>query len=294
MKEILKKLRKYEIRVRKAINSQMQGDFQSIFKGSGLEFDDVRQYQYGDDVRTIDWNVTAKGHGTFVKTFKEEKEQTVFFILDVSASQEIGIEGSQKIDIGKEITALLSMAALKENSQVGLMCYSDCMEKYVKPGKGARHSYEIVNALFNLVPKSRKTHLAGAIKQALNLLKRRSVIFVISDFVDEDYLHNLKGMARKHDLVIIQLFDPRESLFPNLGIVPLYEKESGKNIWVNTASSQFRHVLDRTYRQNSDGLEGFCRRSDVNFLAINTQEDYVPKLIKLFRIRNKTSPQRAR
>ena len=125
MKEILKKLRKYEIRVRKAINSQMQGDFKSIFKGSGLEFDDVRTYQYGDDIRSIDWNVTAKGQGTFIKTFKEEKEQTVFFILDVSASQEIGKKGNQKINVGKELTALLSISAIKENSQVGLMCYSD-------------------------------------------------------------------------------------------------------------------------------------------------------------------------
>ena len=131
MKEILKKLRKYEIQIRKAINSQMQGDFHSIFKGSGIEFDDVRAYQYGDDVRTIDWNVSAKGHGTFVKTYKEEKEQSVFFILDVSASQEIGVDGSKKIDISKEICALLAISAIKENSQVGLMCFSDQNEKYI-------------------------------------------------------------------------------------------------------------------------------------------------------------------
>ncbi|MEM9326029.1 MAG: DUF58 domain-containing protein, partial [Bacteroidota bacterium] len=235
MKEILKKLRRYEIKVRKAINSQMQGDFQSIFKGSGLEFDDVRQYQYGDDIRTIDWNVTAKGHGTFVKTFKEEKEQTVFFLLDVSASQEIGRDGNQKIDVGKEITALLSFSAIKESSQAGLLCYSDQREKYIRPAKGSKHAYEIFDALFTLKPKSRKTNLSGGIKFLLGLLKRRSIIFLISDFVDENYLHDLRGMARKHDLIVIQLFDPRESLFPSLGIVPLFEKESGRNIWVNTS-----------------------------------------------------------
>ena len=157
MKEILKKLRKYEIRVRKAVNSQMQGDFKSIFKGSGLEFDDIRNYQYGDDIRSIDWNVTAKGQGTFLKTFKEEKEQTVFFLLDVSASQQIGKEGKKKIDIGKELTALLSISAIKENSQVGLMCYSDKVESYLKPAKGIKHSNEIINSLFKLVPKSKKT-----------------------------------------------------------------------------------------------------------------------------------------
>lgn len=280
--------------MRKAINSQMQGDFQSIFKGSGLEFDDVRLYQYGDDIRTIDWNVTAKGHGTYVKTFKEEKEQTVFFILDVSASQEIGQEGSQKIDIGKEITALLSISAIKENSQVGIMCFSDHLEKYVKPAKGTKHSYEIVNALFDLKPKSRKTNLSEALKFTLNLIKRRSVIFVISDFVDEDYMHSLKGMARKHDLVVIQLFDQRETHFPNLGIVPLYEKESGKNIWVNTSSSRFRNVIGKTFQGNIESLEDFCRRNDVSYLSVDTREDYVPKLIKLFTYRNKSSSQRAR
>ncbi len=272
----------------------MQGDFQSIFKGSGLEFDDVRLYQYGDDIRTIDWNVTAKGQGTYVKTFKEEKEQTVFFILDVSASQEIGAEGNQKIDIGKELTALLAISAIKENSQVGAMCYSDQLEKFIKPAKGQRHSYEIVNALFELKPKSKQTDLSGALKYALNLLKRRSVIFVISDFVDEDYLHNLKGMARKHDLIIIQLYDRRETVFPNLGIIPLYEKESGKNIWVNTSSSRFRETMGKSYQNTTESLEDFCHRNNVSYLAIDTAEDYVPKLVKLFTFRNKFNSQRAR
>ncbi|XOV91107.1 MAG: DUF58 domain-containing protein [Bacteroidota bacterium] len=294
MKEILKRLRKYEIRVRKAINSQMQGDFHSIFKGSGLEFDDVRTYQYGDDIRTIDWNVTAKGHGTFVKTFIEEKEQTVFFLLDVSASQEIGPEGRQKIDLGKEIAALLSISAIKESSQVGLLCFSDQKERYIKPGKGIRHSYEIVSAIFNLKPKSKKTNIDFGIKYALDLLKRRSVIFLISDFVDEDYMHSLKGMARKHDLIIIQLFERRESKMPGLGIIPLYEKESGKTLWINTSSHDFREVMQKTHQKNSSDLEQFCRRNDVNYLAIEAGEDYVPKLVKLFRHRNVKSAQRAR
>lgn len=294
MKDILKKLRKYEIRVRKAINSQMQGDFQSIFKGSGLEFDDVREYTYGDDIRTIDWNVTAKGQGTFVKTFKEEKEQTVFFVFDVSASQEIGAEGNQKIDVGKEVTALLSIAAVKENSQVGMICYSDRLEKYVKPAKGSRHSYEIVNSLFGLKPKSKLTDLNSALKWVLNFLKRRSVVFLISDFVDEDFMHPLKGMARKHDLIIVQLFDKREALFPELGIVPLHEKESGKNIWVNTSSNKFRDSIGKSHAKNTETLEEFCRRNDVSYVAIDTSEDYVPKLIKLFTLRNRNKGNRAR
>ncbi len=294
MKEILKRLRKYEIKVRKAINSQMQGDFHSIFKGSGLEFDDVRTYQYGDDIRTIDWNVTAKGHGTFVKTFIEEKEQTVFFMLDVSASQEIGQEGKQKIDLGKEITALLSISAIKENSQVGLFCFSDGKERYIKPGKGLKHSYEMVSSIFKLQPKSKKTNIDYGIKYSLGLLKRRSVIFLISDFIDEDYMHSLKGMARKHDLVIIQLFDKRESEMPGLGIIPLLEKESGKTLWVNTSSGNFRDTMNKTHKQNSTELALFCRRNDVNYLAIEAGEDYVPKLVRLFRHRNIKTSQRAR
>lgn len=294
MNDILKKLRKYEIRIRKSINSQMQGDFHSIFKGSGLEFDDVRTYQYGDDVRTIDWNVTSKGHGTFVKTFIEEKEQTVLFILDVSASQEIGKDGSQKIDLAKEIAALLSISAVKESSQVGLLSFSDQKESFIKPGKGTKHSYEILAAIFNLKPKSKKTHLDGAIKTALGLVRKKAVIFLISDFIDEEYEHSLKGMARKHDLVIVQLFDKRESDMPGLGIIPLLEKESGKTIWVNTSSNDFKNTLDKTHKKSTAGLEQFCNRNDVNYIAIETEEDYVPKLIKLFRHRNKSNVRRVR
>ena len=295
MKEILKKLRKYEIRVRKAINSQMQGDFKSIFKGSGLEFDDIRTYQYGDDIRSIDWNVTAKGQGTFLKTFKEEKEQTVFFLLDVSASQEIGKEGNKKIDIGKELTALLSISAIKENSQVGLMCYSDKVESYIKPAKGIKHSNEIINSLFKLIPKSKKTDLNSAIKYLLNILKRKSVIFVISDFIDQGYSRSLKGMSHKHDLIAIQLFHPREFQFPKVGIIPLHENESKQNMWVNSSSSKFRKMMEQNHLINTLDLERFCARNGANYTRISTEEDYVPELLKLFIERNKKkSSQNAR
>ena len=187
MKELLKRLRKYEIQIRKAINSQMQGDFHSIFKGSGLEFDDVRPYQYGDDIRTIDWNVTAKGHGTFVKTFREEKEQTIFFILDVSASQSIGSPGKTKVDISREICGVLALSGAKESSQVGLICFSDEREKFIKPKKGIGQAYELIYNLIKLESKSLKTNLNKAIVFALNSIKRRSVIVLISDFIDEGF-----------------------------------------------------------------------------------------------------------
>lgn len=288
LKELYKKLRSYEIQIRKAVKAQMQGDFHSIFKGSGLEFDDVRSYQYGDDIRRIDWNTSAKGHGTFVKTFKEEKEQTVFFVLDVSASQEIGIPGSQKLDIGKEICGVLTLSSIKEASQVGIICYSDQKEKFIKPGKGAKHAYQVLSSLFRLQPSSYKTNLSKAILFALEMIKRRSVIVLVSDFLDDGYLHNLKALARKHDLVVIHLFDKREINLPRLGIIPLYDQEGRKTIWMNTSSFGFRKSLHTTYRDNKEALEKLCRKHQVNYLQINTDEDYVPKLIKLFKVRNRS------
>lgn len=294
MKDILKRIRRYEIRIRKAINSQMQGDFHSIFKGSGLEFDDVRPYQWGDDVRNIDWRVTAKGHGTFMKTFIEEKEQTVFFLLDVSASQEIGKDKRQKIDLAKEMTGLLALSAIREGSSVGLLCYSDQVEDYVKPSKTLKHAYEIINRMFTLKPKSRKTNLNDGIKYTLNLLNKKAIIFIVSDFIDEDFTHSMRGMAMKHDLVVVRISDKRESAVPHLGIVPLFEKESGKTVWLNTSSEEFKNAVDKTHGKNQESLENFCRRNDVNYISIGTEDDYVPKLIKLFRHRNRSNARRTR
>jgi len=259
-----------------------------VFKGSGLEFDDVRAYQYGDDVRSINWNVSAKGHGTFVKTYKEEKEQLVFFILDVSASQDIGNPGQQKIDIAREICGVLSLSAVEQQSQVGLICFSDMKEKYVKPGKGDKHAFRLITELFSLKPKSLKTDIAKTILYALNLIKRKSVVIMISDFIDDGYEHNLRAMASRHDLVVIHISDKRETQLPRLGIVPLLDKESKKTIWTNTSSPQFRRGLKETFEGNASRMEIFCRKHQANYVNIYTDEDYVPKLIKLFRVRNKS------
>jgi uncharacterized protein (DUF58 family) len=288
VKELLKKLRNYEIQIRKAINSKMQGDFRSVFKGTGLEFDDVRPYQYGDDIRTIDWNVSAKGHGTFVKTFREEKEQTVFFILDVSASQDIGSEGKTKVDIGKEICGVLTLSAVKESSHVGLICYSDQRELYIKPAKGTAQAYKIIHGVVNLRPASLKTNLNNALAFALNTIKRRSVIILISDFIDEQYEHNLKALARRHDLVIIHISDKRETRLPKLGIIPVVDKESGKTLWINTSFGDFRQKISHRLGERKQELEAFCRKHQVNFISLDTDEDFVPKLLRLFKVRNKS------
>ncbi|MDX5345970.1 MAG: DUF58 domain-containing protein [Hymenobacteraceae bacterium] len=288
MKELVKKLRKYEIRIRKAINTQMQGDFHSVFKGTGLEFDDVRAYQYGDDVRAIDWNVSAKGHGTFIKTYREEKEQSVFLILDVSASQEIGPAGNQKLDVGKEICGVLALSAARQASQIGIVCFSDQKEKYIPAGKGINHAYTIIKSIFELQPKSQKTNLAAGIKLALSIIKRRSIILLISDFIDQHYEKELTMLAKKHDLIVIQLQEKREVSFPALGIVPLHDMETGRTTWVNTSSAAFQKKYLANYALNQQKLAKICRRYKANYLSVQTSEDYVPQLVNLFLSRNRT------
>jgi uncharacterized protein (DUF58 family) len=286
LKEILAKLRKFEIRIRKAISSQQRGNYHSIFKGSGLEFSDVRDYNYGDDVRRIDWNVSAKGQGTFVKEFKEEKEQTVFFLLDVSASQNIGTQDVTKIQIGKEICGVLALSAVKENNEIGLICYSDQKEKYLKPQKGLKFSYELISSLFKLEPQSLKTSLSNLMNYALKTIKRKSMIILISDFLDENYQHNLTLLAQKHDLVVVHLYDNQEIKLPRLGIIPLYDKETQTTMWYDTTSKDFQFLLKERFENTQKDLESICKKLDTNYLLINTEDDFIPNLIKLFRVRN--------
>lgn len=286
MKELVQKLRKYEIRIRKAITTQMQGDFRSVFKGTGLEFDDVRAYQYGDDVRSIDWNVSAKGHGVFVKTYREEKEQSVFLMLDVSASQEIGTGRQQKIDVGKEICGVLALSAARQQSQIGIICFSDQKEKYIKPAKGVQQAYTIIKALQELQPKSAKTNLAAGIRLTLDIIKRRSIILLISDFIDVRYEKELGMLAKRHDLIVLQLQDVREQQLPALGIVPVRDKESGKTFWLNTSGKAFRQRYLNQYAENQHAVARICQKYQANYLAIQTDKDYVPQLVNLFRHRN--------
>jgi len=288
MRELVQKLKKYEIKIRKAINSQMQGEFNSIFRGSGLEFDDIRPYQYGDDIRSIDWRTTAKYNQTYVKQYKETKEQSIFFLVDLSGSQDIGNPGKKKVDIVKEICAVLSMVALKESSRVGLITFTDQKESYVKACKGNQHAYEIISALFDRPPVSTKTDLSKGLAFALNTIKRRSIVIVISDFIDEGYEHNLKAMAKRHDLVIIHVNDKQETNIPGLGIIPVVDKETHHKKWVNTSAITFRNSINHTYHTTKDNLTSFCKKHQINYLNIHTDEDYSLRLIKLFKVRNRS------
>jgi uncharacterized protein (DUF58 family) len=288
MNQLIKKLRKYEIMLRKVANNHLQGDYQSIFKGAGLEFDDLRPYQYGDDIRTIEWKVSAKGHGTFVKTFKEDKDQSVYFLLDISASQDIGNKERKKIDVGKEIAGVLALAATYEGSQVGLISYSNEKEKIILPGKGIRQAVKIIKGIFNHTNKSLKTDLNGMFTFCLNLIKKRSIVIVISDFIDEEYEKPFKALADKHDLVAIQITDPIESALPSLGIVPIYDKEEGKITWVNTAFGGFSRKISSTFNLERNNLANLCKKNQINYLQIDTRQDIVLPLMELFKTRNKT------
>ena len=287
MKEILKKVRKYEIKIRKAINLNLQGSYNSIFKGTGLDFDDLRPYNYGDDVRTINWNISAKQNSIYINTYKEEKEQSIFFLIDVSKSQEIGNKEVNKINISKEICSVLTLSAIRENNQVGLICFSDIKEKYIKPSKGISHGYSIIKNLYNLKTKSNNTDLNKLINFSMNAIKKKSIIILISDFLDKDYMKNLISMSKKHDLILIQIFDCQEIKSSNLGIIPIRENESNTNLWINTSSKDFQKTLDKTFKLNEEKIYNESKKSGINYLKINTNEDYIPSLIKLFRTRNR-------
>ncbi|MFN8438728.1 MAG: DUF58 domain-containing protein [Cytophagales bacterium] len=284
MKELLKKLFKLEIRLRKKVNSQMKGSFSSVFKGSGIEFADIRSYQYGDDIRTINWTATAKGHDTYVNTYKEEHEQQVIVVLDVSGSQNIGRD-IRKIDVSREIAALMALVSARENSQVGLLCFSDSKEKYVKPQKGMHAAYNIISSIYRLQPKSYKTDLNEGLRELNNVLKKKSLVILISDFIDDNYEANLTTLAIKHDLIVIHVSERRESIIPRLGIIPIYDNELQKTIWVNSSSKKFRESVTATFKNNNKNLMALCKKTNADYLNIFCHEDYILKLIELFKNR---------
>ena len=286
MKEILKKVRKYEIEIRKYLNNSNQGDYNSIFKGSGIDFDDLRPYQYGDDHRSINWNISAKEDKIYTNTYKEDKEQSVFFLVDVSQSQHIGKE-ENKINISKEIASVLSISALNTNSQVGILCFSDQKELFIQSKKGASHGYRIIKNLYELKQKSKKTNISSMIKFFMNTVKKKSLVILISDFIDKDYDKNMRALAKKHDLVCLHIYDDYESNIPNLGIIELEEKENNFRKWVNTSSSSFKKLSDNLFISKPEELKKEMNSIGINYLKINSKENYVKNLIKLFKYRKK-------
>ncbi len=285
IRSFINKANQIEISIRKAINTQMHGNYASVFKGSGIEFNDLRQYQYGDDVRHIDWNSSAKGHGTFVKIFKEEKEQTVFFILDASASNEIGTSKGNKMDSIKEIAAVLSLSAIQEAGHIGFCCFTDKIEKFMAPAPGKKHGYKAITELFKFQAENKKTDLKEALRFALQILKRKSLVIILSDFIDQDYEDLLISLGNKHDVVALQIQDQNELQIPALGIIPIFNPETGKTSYLNASSKSFKKMIDKQFVKKAEELSSICQKQKIDYVRIVSGEDYVQPLVKLFTIR---------
>ncbi len=284
MKEILKKVRKYEIKIRKFLNSRNQGDYKSIFKGTGLDFDDLRPYQYGDDFRTINWNITAKEHVLYTNTYKEEKEQSVFFLLDISKSQNIGNKKT-KISVIKEIASVLTLSALNQKSQVGLICFSDIKELFIDSKKGDTHGYKLIRELYRHKNKSEKTNIAGMIDFFMNVNKKKSLVILLSDFIDSNYHSKLRSLSKLHDVICIHIYDKIEINIPKLGIIELKNEESNYSRWINTSSQKFRESVIKTYTTEPDRLKKKLLKYGITYLKIDSEKNYIKDLIKLFKSR---------
>ncbi|MCB9235925.1 MAG: DUF58 domain-containing protein [Bacteroidia bacterium] len=286
MKELIKKVRKLEIKTRRMVEATFAGEYHSAFKGQGLEFDEVRPYQYGDDIRSIDWNVTAKMREPYVKLFREEREQTMFVLFDISGSEDFGGDDSNKLMIGTEIAAVMAFSALKNSDKIGLATFTDKIERFFSPKKGRQHVLALIRGLLQHKAEHRKTNIKAALDFVKKTLKRRSILIIISDFIDKDYGHTLAQLSRKHDLILIRLYNPREILTHSSGFVPIRDAETGKLRWLNSMSSGYRNKLKNNFLQIERDLEDLSKKNKIDFLSINTETDYISDLEKFFRKRN--------
>ncbi len=284
--ELLKKIRHLEIRTKGLTKHIFSGEYHSAFKGRGMAFSEVRDYHFGDEVRTIDWNVTARFNEPFVKVFDEERELHVMLIIDVSGSEYIGTGERMKKDLALEIAAILSFSALSNNDKVGAIFVSDRVEKYIAPEKGRKHALVILRELIELVPKSKGTNLNEGLRFFRNTQKKRSIAFVISDFVDENnFMEGLRLSRKKHDMVALQLIDAVEREMPDLGIVQLENAETGERTWINSNSAEAKQIHRENYLKSDEKLTHEMIRSGIDFCSIETDEDIIKPLVKLFKNR---------
>jgi uncharacterized protein (DUF58 family) len=285
-KEILKKLRRIEIHTARLANEQLAGSYHSVFKGRGLAFDEVRSYQPGDDVRFIDWNVTARTGEPYVKVFREEREMTVLLLVDASASQRFGTRVAKKSDIVAEIAAVIAFSAIKNNDQVGLVLFTDEVERVVSPRKGARHVMRVVAETLGFQPQGRGTDIARALDVAGGISRRRAAIFVISDFLSaEPYEHSLRIAAARHDLVPIVIGDPREDELVDVGIAYVEDLETGELVAVDTSSRAVREAYRREVAKQRTQRDALFKRLGVDSIAISTAQPYMRPLGEFFRRR---------
>lgn len=284
-KELIKKVRKIEIKTRGISNQVFAGNYQSAFKGRGMAFTEVREYQFGDDIRSIDWNVTARFNHPYVKVFEEERELTVMLIIDVSGSNEFGTRRQLKEEMITEISAVLAFSAINNNDKVGVIFFSSTIEKFIPPKKGTTHILRIIRELLDFKPEYHGTDISGALKYMRNVIKKKSVAFLISDMHDEGFEDALSIVAKKHDLVGIRVYDPLEREIPSVGLVRMRDAESGQMIWADTSSKSFRDNLNNWQIQHEKFLKNAFTRASVDLTTISTDQDYVPPLIELFKRR---------
>ena len=285
--EIIKKVRKIEIKTRGLSSNIFAGQYHSAFKGRGMAFSEVREYQFGDDVRDIDWNVTARFHRPYVKVFEEEREMTVMLLLDVSGSLDFGTQKQMKRDMVTEIAATLAFSAIQNNDKIGVIFFSDKIEKYIPPKKGRKHILYIIREMLDFEPESKRTDVNQAIEFLSSVQKRRTTAFILSDFyVREDFLQSLQIANRKHDVVAIQVYDQRARELPDVGLMKVVDAETGYEQYVDTSSKKLRQAYNKYWMTRQAQLQDTFNKSNVDSVSIATNEDFVKSLLLLFKKRN--------
>jgi len=283
--ELLKKVRKIEIKTRGLSNQIFSGHYHSVFKGKGMSFSEVREYHYGDDIRSIDWNVTARFNSPYIKIFEEERELTIILLIDVSGSNEFGTRKQLKRELITELAAVLAFSAIQNNDKVGVIFFSDKIEKFITPKKGRTHILRIIRELIEFKPESEQTKIEEALKYFTNVINKRCTAFIISDFMDKGFENAIRIANKKHDLIALRIFDERETNLPPVGIMKIKDAETGKTEWVDTSSKKVRADYMKWWQEKDKYLNDIFRKSGIDMAKINTSEDYIKPLINLFKKR---------
>jgi uncharacterized protein (DUF58 family) len=280
--DLLKKVRKIEIKTRGLSKHIFAGEYHSAFKGRGIAFSEVREYQYGDDIRSIDWNVTARFNHPYVKVFEEERELTVMLLIDVSGSGLFGTTVNYKRDVMTEVAAVLSFSAISNNDKIGVIFFSDHVEKFINPQKGRKHILRIIRELIDFRPSSRKTNLDEPLRYLTNAIKKRCTAFIISDFMSPGFEEALRIASSKHDIVALKIYDPVEVKLPDIGFIKVADSESGEEKWIDSSSASSRRTYSDWWEAHKSGITSIFRKCGVDSAFISTGEDYVKPLIRLF------------
>ena len=284
-KELLKKVRKIEIKSRRLSDNLFGGEYLSTFKGRGMTFSEVRKYEFGDDIRSIDWNVTARYNEPFIKIFEEERELTVMLLVDVSGSEAFATKNKLKKEIITEIAATLAFSALKNNDKVGAILFSDKVELFIPPNKGKSRILRIIRELIEFTPNSIKTNIDSSLRFLLNVIQKKAIVFLLSDFIDANYEKSLKIASKKFDLTGIRIYDIKETEIPKIGIVPIIDAESGKLEWVDTNSKKVRHNYKTNYDRNIKKFHSLFKKNGAGIIDCRVDESYVKKLLGYFKLR---------